>query len=228
MKPNFYNNDRSFTFKQSSFPHHSCSSIFNNCADTVMASACRQSSSNLKAKTREQSTKLINFDNLPPSSASQTLYPGSFFKSRGVTFTSGSIPNKISVGSKFTFQNIDQQIRIYTSNFSTSKPNFIAASEVNGRANDVLMRFSNPIKSLQLKTDAATSERADVVRLLALKPTRKPFEFRVVAITQSLDNTTQSPENQMTLDRQQRSFSYALFQTTTEAEGFDDLKFKST
>lgn len=86
------------------------------------------------------------------------------------------------------------------------------------------MAFSTPVTSVQLTTDDAGGEDADIVRLLALAQTGNPNEFVVLAVAQGLDDATTSPANQLGVSLA-TPLSFALFQVTTEAEGFDNLTF---
>ncbi len=170
---------------------------------------------------------VINFDALSATSTG-TLFPSTAFVANGVTFTSGSIPNSVVVGTVFTHSNIDEQFLVIGNNDSISPPNFAAASLVfSGAANDLLMSFATPITSLQLTTDDNPSEAPDFVRLLALEATGNLWEFRVLALAEGTDNATTPPGNLLSVDLQGTPFSFALFQTTTEPEGFDDLVFNT-
>src|SRR5262249_11220903 len=70
-------------------------------------------------------------------------------------------------------------------------------------------------------------EGPDIVRLLALAPTANPDQFVVLAIAEGLDNATMPPGNLLSVTLGGVPFSFALFQVTTEAEGFDDLTFQT-
>lgn len=167
---------------------------------------------------------IVNFDSVV-ASPSGTLFPGNTFAASGVTFTSGSIPNTVNVGDTITFSNAVNQILILGNPDSISPPNFAAAAGVFGVANDVLMAFSTPVTSVQLTTDDNPFEAPDIVRLLALAPTANPNQFVVLAIAEGLDNATMPPDNMLSVSLGGVPFSFALFQVTTEAEGFDDLTF---
>jgi hypothetical protein len=174
-------------------------------------------------------TVTVNFDSVAAAPGG-TLYPGNTFAASGVTFTSGAIPSSVAVGDTVTFTNIDNQMLLIGNSNSISPPNFAAASFVfGGAANDLLMAFSTPITSVQLTTDDANPDAAgaDVVRLLALASTGNPNEYEVLAIDEGLDNAITSPANQLLVDLGGLPFSFALFQSTTEAEGIDDLMFST-
>ena len=59
---------------------------------------------------------------------------------------------------------------------------------------------------------------------VAVAPTGNPNEFQVIAVAEAFDNATTSPGNLLSLAGLP-PFSFAIFQTTTEQEGFDNLNF---
>ncbi len=63
-----------------------------------------------------------------------------------------------------------------------------------------------------------------MIRLIAVAPTGNPNEFQVIAGAEASDNATTSPGNLLSLTGLP-PFSFAIFQTTTEQEGFDNLNF---
>ncbi len=63
-----------------------------------------------------------------------------------------------------------------------------------------------------------------MIRLIAVAPTGNPNEFQVIAVAEASDNATTSPGNLLSLTGLP-PFSFAIFQTTTEQEGFDNLNF---
>jgi hypothetical protein len=104
---------------------------------------------------------------------------------------------------------------------SVSPPNFAVATD--GGFGDVFMSFASPITSLSLLTDDTGGEAADVVRLLALK-SLGGGNYEVIAVAVGSDDATTSPANLLEVNVP-AGFSFAVFQTTTEQEGFDDLTF---
>jgi hypothetical protein len=168
----------------------------------------------------------VNFDNVV-ASPSGTLFPGNTFAASGVTLTSGSIPDGVAVGDIITLSGPLDQIIIVGDAPSISPPNFAIGAQVLGPANDVLLSFSTPVTSVQLTTDDAFPEihGGNLVRLLALASTSAPFQYQVLALAEALDNATCAPGNLLSVSLGGEPFSFALFQVTTEAEGFDDLAF---
>jgi hypothetical protein len=167
----------------------------------------------------------INFDDLP--AASNNFQSGSTYDAQGVHIrTFASIPNTVdSVGDTFDLSGLPSIDTFWLiSNLggagSISNPNFAAATS--GGLNDVLFSFSTPITSLSLQTDNTPGEPADVVRLLALQMIG-PNQFQVIAVASGSDDATAFPANFLQVSG--TTFSYAIFQTTTEQEGFDNVTF---
>lgn len=169
---------------------------------------------------------IIGFDNVTADDPG-ILFPGDTFVADGVTFTSGVIPDLVAVNDVITLSSPDDQLVVIENSNNISPPNFAAASSVFGTEDDILMTFSTPITSLQLTTDAASPDGggADVVRLLALSPTGNPLEFLVLELAEGLDDATSAPANILSVTNGGTPFSHAIFQATTEAEGFDNLTF---
>ena len=171
----------------------------------------------LAGAAQPASAVLIDFDNLAAGDQN-----GNVLAASGVTFATGTIPNVI-VG-PFTFSNFDPRFSIFSSS-AVSLPNIAVA--LGGGLNDVLMSFSTPITSISVNSDSAPGEGADVIRLIAVAPTGNPNEFQVIAVAEAFDNATTSPGNLLSLAGLP-AFSFAIFQTTTEQEGFDNLNFTPT
>jgi len=162
--------------------------------------------------------EIIDFDAL-----SAGVQPWDVLSASGVMFTTGNIPNAISVGSEVTLINVDQRFEIFANNDAISPPNFAVA--LGGGLNDLLMSFTTPVISVTVTSDDFIGEPQDLIRLLALEPTSNPYQFIVLALDEGFDNAISSPDNLLTVDAGGTPFEYALFQTTTEQEGFDDLTF---
>ena len=171
----------------------------------------------LAGATQPASAVSIDFDSLAAG-----VQNGDVLAASGVTFATGTIPNVI-VG-PFTFSNFDPRFSIFSSS-AVSQPNIAVA--LGGNLNDVLMSFSTPITGISLNSDSAPSELADVIRLIAVAPTGNPNEFQVIAVAEAFDNATTSPGNFLSLGGLP-PFSFAILQTTTEQEGFDNLNFTFT
>lgn len=105
-----------------------------------------------------------------------------------------------------------------------SAPNFVIPF---GGSPDgcVLMKFSAPVVRVALTTDRCLGEKRDLVRLSALKFTSARQPFTILAITEAFDNATTKPDNRLEV-QSTTPFLFALFQCTTEREGFDDLEIE--
>jgi PEP-CTERM motif len=169
----------------------------------------------------------INFDELP--TVTNNFRAGSTYDTLGVHIsTLGSIDANVdSVGDTFDITGLASSDTFWLISNpggagSVSNPNFAAAT--NGGLNEVLFSFSTPITSLSLQTDNTPGENPDVVRLLALQLIG-PNLFQVIAVASGSDAATGFPANFLQVTGS--GFSYAIFQTTTEQEGFDNLVFTS-
>ena len=163
----------------------------------------------------------IDFDSLP--AVSDNNHPGNAFASSGVLFsTLNSITNTVAVGDVITTSPLADTFWLISNANSVSSPNFAAAT--NGGAFDLLMTFDGVVTSISLQTDD-TAEAPDVVRLLGLTEVGVN-QFQIAAIVEGLDNATSSPGNLLSLAS--LSITHAIFQTTTEQEGFDNLIFDLT
>jgi hypothetical protein len=164
----------------------------------------------------------INFDDLP--AASDNLQSGSTYSSLGVFMsTLNSIPDTVdSAGDAFVASCLSDTFWLISNANSVSPPNFAAAT--NGGFNEVLIFFATPVTSVDLQTDDTPGENPDVVRLLAVERLAG-FNFEVLAADSGLDHAVTAPDNTLHIDLGGTPFSYAVFQTTTEQEGFDNLQF---
>jgi hypothetical protein len=110
---------------------------------------------------------------------------------------------------------------------SIGRPNLAFASGgEDGGPNDLLMRFSTPVRYVKVVTDA-TAEKPDRVRLLALEATGVANQFVVRAIGVGIDDAPPPLDSVLAVSTR-RPFSFALFQATTEREGIDSLRFETT
>jgi hypothetical protein len=173
------------------------------------------------------SAAVINFDDIT-GSLTGTLAPGDVYQSQGITFSTGSAPDAMVVGTVFTLAEITPDFLVYSNTEAPSGFNSAGASQNPGDSKDLLMSFSTPVTSFSLRTDHA-SETSDPVRLLALAATGNPNEYRVVAFVDGVDNATSAPADTLTLTLANTTtpFSYVLFQTFTESESLDDVTFQA-
>lgn len=162
---------------------------------------------------------VVNFDTV----AAGVNQDGNLFIGSGVSFTTGTIPNAVAVGDTITLAGPDAHFDILGNADSISPPNFAVARAAG--FNDLLMNFTTPVTSVSVTSDEAPAEAADIIRLLALAPTGTPNQFTVLGLDSKTDNALSAPANLLSVALGGSSFSFALFQTTTEQEGFDDLTF---
>lgn len=161
----------------------------------------------------------VNFDSLAAG-----VQPGNVLASSGVTFTTGNIPDAVAVGNIITLAGPIAQFEVFAQpTNAVSPPNFATALGVG--LNDLLMSFTTPVTSVSVRTDHFSPETPEIVRLLALAPTGNPNEYTILAIAQGQDDAVSAPADTLSVSLGGTPFSFALFQTTTEAEGFDDLTF---
>ncbi len=166
----------------------------------------------------EARASMINFDSLEPGINAGNVLAGS-----GVTFTSGLIPNELPDNGEITLSSPVSQFVIINNENAISPPNFATGTAGNI---DLLMSFAIPVTSVALTSDDDANESEDIIRLLALAPTGNPYEFTVLAIDEAYDSAVSPPDNLLSVSLGgAESFGYALFQTTTGPEGFDDLTF---
>ncbi|MBL8173037.1 MAG: PEP-CTERM sorting domain-containing protein [Bryobacterales bacterium] len=90
-------------------------------------------------------------------------------------------------------------------------------------SDELLFTFATPVTSASLFTDTAPAEGADVVRLMALRRLAEN-QYQILAIATGLDNATTAPGNFLQVSVA-GGFTHLLFETTTEAEGVDNLSF---
>ena len=175
----------------------------------------------LGAAQTSAAATIINFDDLPASN--NNFQPGNTYDPQGVHISTLDSVTAANVGDVFVAsQHSDTFWRISNAN-AISSPNFAASTD--GGFFDVLFAFSTPITSLQLTTDDAAEGAGDVVRLFALQQIGLNT-YMVIAAASGIDNATTSPANLLSV-APGTAFSFALFQTTTEQEGFDDLTFQA-
>ncbi len=167
--------------------------------------------------------EVIDFDDAPATG----YVPGDLYADRGVVFTSGEIPDEVTVGGTVLLSNPDDHFNIHHNViYAISDPNIATAA--GGRWRDLLMSFSTPVTSVEVTTDDDPPEGPvmDLVRLLALSETAIPHEYVVLSYDEGPDNAMEPPENLLSVTAPS-PFSFALFQVANErdAEAFDNLTF---
>lgn len=161
---------------------------------------------------------VIDFDDIVAENMNQ---PGDTYASEGIEFSTwDNITDMVSIGDLISLTGSLDTFWLLVNDNAVSDGRFAAAT--GGGDREVLMIFSTPITSLFLHTDD-TSETGDTVRLLALASTGFDSQYEVLLLDEGLDNATSSPGNVLSISG--APFSYALFQTVGEQEGFDDVTF---
>jgi hypothetical protein len=164
---------------------------------------------------------VINFDDIVVQNNTQA---GNTYSAQGIEFTTyDDIASTVAVGDTIALTGGLNTFWLIVNGNAVSGTSFAAATD--GGDREVLMSFSSPINSLLLHTDD-TVESGQTVRLLALLSTGLDTQFEVLALDEGLDDATTSPDNELFVSGV--SFSYALFQTVGEQEGFDDVTFELT
>jgi hypothetical protein len=179
----------------------------------------------LALATAGASATTINFDDQVIGGVIQAE-PGNLYAASGITFSSGNMSPDlnaaIAVGSVFTLTGIQNEFVIINNANAVSGPNFAGARSLG--LQDTLMALSGPITSLSLHSDD-TAESGQIIRLLALRATGNADEYEVLAFDEKVDSAVAEPGNLLSVSLA-AGFSFALFQVTTEQEGFDDVTFQ--
>jgi hypothetical protein len=161
---------------------------------------------------------VINFDELP---ANTPISGDHYLATKGVSMRQVTSTPDATIGAFLTLATVSTNVLIFTGNGAVSPSNYAYAEGTN----DMFFSFTTAVSSLSLDIDTYQPEAGDVVRLAALVyndtgPNAGSYE--VIAVTSTMDN----PITTITLTvAPGQSFVNALFQSTTEQEGFDNLTF---
>ena len=162
----------------------------------------------------------LTFDDLAPVDAN---YPSNQYGSLGVIIQSLVWnPAVDAVGETFTPILFADGFGVLSNANSVSAPNFAVTQNVFIQPSGAFFSFSKPMHTLSLQTDDAT-EASDTVRLMALRSIGGGL-FEVIAVAAGSDAATTAPANTLSLFLPD-GFSFAVFATYTEPEGFDNLTF---
>jgi hypothetical protein len=171
-----------------------------------------------RSATNAEAT-VVNFDNLAAG-----VQPGTVLADSGVVLSTGVIPDDIQVGDVITFANPVGGFEVIDDpNFAPSPPNYIIPQ--GGLQQDVLISFTAPVTSVSVVSDHFVPEERDLIRLIVLGATETPNQFTVLRFVEAYDDAVGPPDDTLAVNLDGAPFSYAVFQTTTELEGFDDLTF---
>lgn len=168
---------------------------------------------------------LINFDT-PEATSNPTTVPGTTYSASGVTFTtvlrSGSAAPVVGAAIALGFVSSDMFLYEGSNAFS---PDQFAGPSPGGGANDLLMAFSTPITRISVVSDQ-TGEGPETIRLIALRHLGG-MAYEVLGFAAGPDNAIGLPASLLEVDLGATAFTHALFEVTTEQEGFDDLRFRT-
>jgi hypothetical protein len=162
---------------------------------------------------------VIDFETPETSTAPESL-PGGTYASSGVSFQTGAISGLVVGGGTIAFAFESATFRMYEGSNAISGDQFIGA-DFGGGSRDLLMQFSTPVTSVSLVSDATDGEGPDIIRLIALQALGGG-NYEVVAFASAFDDAPTGTFMSISLPS---AFSFALFEVTTEQEGFDDLTF---
>lgn len=140
---------------------------------------------------------------------------GNLYAAQGVLFSYGAVTAGLNVGDTVVLPSMTQAI------YGSKGPLAWSPTTVGyapGTA-DLLMTFSTPVTYVSLLTDRYSPESGETVQLAALDD-----NFQVIALASALDDGTTYAANFMSVSSA-TPFRYALFVSTREQEGIDDLSF---
>jgi hypothetical protein len=157
----------------------------------------------------------------PESAATVETKPGNLYAGLGVSFETVLLSGSVVVGGSVSLASVSTSFQMIENANAISGDQLIRA-DFGGPANDLLMAFAAPVSSVSLITDDF-AETPDTVRLIALSDLGGGT-FEVLAFDATLDDAVSGPANVLSVSLP-GGFSYALFEVTTEGEGFDDLTF---
>jgi hypothetical protein len=175
------------------------------------------------ASTASAAAVFIDFES-PEAAANPDTIPGTTYSAQGVTFTTvlRSVNTTPVVGTSTSLSGVSSDMLIYEGSNAFSGDQFAGPSP-GGGANDLLMQFSTPITRISVVSDQ-TGEGAETIRLIALADLGGG-SYQILGFAEGPDNAIGLPASLLEVDLGATSFRFALFEITTEQEGFDDLRF---
>ncbi len=165
---------------------------------------------------------IVNFDDptLGPG-----VHAGNIFLGDGVRITTCNAPDVLATGNVITLANLQSWFEIWQYGWAVSPPNYIVA--LNAGTNDMLLSFTVPVTSVAMNLDYYPYEAPDLDRLVVLQ-SAGGNNFTVLKLVEFTDENAVPPPTHVSIDLGGTPFSYVLFQTLVELEGFDDLEFFTT
>lgn len=141
--------------------------------------------------------------------------PGNLYAAQSVLFSYGAVTSGLNLGDTVVLPAMPQAIYGFKGALAWS-PDTVGYAP---GTDDLLMAFSTPVTSVSLLTDRYSPESAEPVQLAALDD-----NLTVIALATAQDNGTTYAANFMSVSST-APFRYALFVTTREQEGIDDLSY---
>jgi hypothetical protein len=126
------------------------------------------------------------------------------------------------VGGTISLSLVNSNMRIYEGSNAFSGDQF-AGPALGGGANDLLMQFASPTAFVSVVSDQTAGESSQIIRLIALQDLGGGM-FQVIDFDEGSDAALGLPASLLQVGAAS-TFTFALFEVTTEQEGFDDLRF---
>jgi hypothetical protein len=181
--------------------------------------------------SRPAGAATINFDEIAVAPGTGSIRPANQYAAQGVTIqTVLSVTDTLGLGDIFT-ATVFQNAFIVANTDAAVSPSNLALYDrvVNGfvtfASDEVLMTFATPMTHVSVNSDDADAEVADVIRLLGLR-SLGGGQYQIVAIASAFDNQT-TPAGTLMSIVCPITCDAAIFEQTTEQEGFDNLTFGS-
>ena len=172
----------------------------------------------------------ITFDDISVAPGFAVSVASNFYASQGVASiqTILDATDALGVGDTFSATVHDNAFFVANITAAVSPPNVVLPARSSGgfvtfASDELLIQFSTPQRFVSVQTDDAPGEVPDVVRLLALRHLGGN-SFEILAVDSGLDNATSAPDNVLSVTASE-AFSFALIESTTELEAFDNLTF---
>ncbi len=180
--------------------------------------------------SRSASASTINFDDVSLAPNSGTILASNHYAAQGVTIrTVNTVSDGLPVGSVISPVVFQDGFIIINIPGAVSTPNValydrVVAGVITFASDEVLMNFATPVSQVGLNTDLALNESPDVVRLLGLRSVGAGL-YRIVAVASGFDNQVTAAASRLNIVCPDFCDA-AIFEQTTETEGFDNLDFQ--
>lgn len=155
----------------------------------------------------------LDFDSLSSGANASNAVPG-------VTITTGTITDSVSVGLNFSWIENFDGFHVYTDAGTAWSGANVAYAE---GTQDILMSFDQAAFGLSLLSDRYPNDGNDVIRLIGLTSMGGGI-FQIEEIFETTDGFTDGVGNTLSLAG---TYSHVIFQSTTEQEGFDSVSYQA-